>query len=111
MGSTRSHAPDPDAPRWPLCGTFQGYVGRDGEPVTCRHCLKRLNGEPLGPNAAEIARLRAALEHIDQTGCMRTVGPRRCWEDGRTRDAEYAADAWCDACIARDALNPVAPEA
>lgn len=48
---------------------------------------------------------RSALELIDATGCKSFTGNNRCWNFGRTRGAEFGADAWCDPCIARNALN------
>jgi NTP pyrophosphatase (non-canonical NTP hydrolase) len=48
--------------------------------------------------------MRLALELIDRDGC--TTNTRgRCWDEGRQRGARYGADAWCDACVARDALG------
>lgn len=50
--------------------------------------------------------LLAALQEVDRNGCTSyTVG--RCFDKntGRTRNAPYVADKWCDACVARDALN------
>lgn len=47
----------------------------------------------------------SALELIDRNGCTNfTRG--RCWDYGRLRGAKYSADAWCAACVARDALDP-----
>lgn len=48
--------------------------------------------------------LRSALELIDKHGCH-TYTSGRCWENGRARGAEFSAEAWCDPCVARDALN------
>lgn len=48
--------------------------------------------------------LSAALQLIDRHGCTNyTTG--RCWDAGRIRGAEYGADSWCDACVARAALD------
>lgn len=59
---------------------------------------------------------RAALQEIDKYGCSTYTGTHRCLDanSGRTRGAQFGADAWCDPCIARDALGltatpPVAP--
>lgn len=69
---------------------------------------------PAGEHrAAEVAVLQgvplllAALERVDSFGCMRSASNRRCFDPGSglRRDAEFAADAWCDACVARDALE------
>jgi hypothetical protein len=52
----------------------------------------------------EIERLRSALWLIDRNGCENyTTG--RCWEHARARGARYQADAWCNACVAADALK------
>jgi hypothetical protein len=60
-----------------------------------------------GDQANEFARMSDALRLIDQHGCTHlTTG--RCWEAGYTRGAPYSADAWCDACVAADALQEVA---
>ncbi|MGH7743259.1 MAG: hypothetical protein ACREQ5_00355 [Candidatus Dormibacteria bacterium] len=48
----------------------------------------------------------AALKLIDRTGCTNFTSGR-CWDDGRTRGAQYGADAWCDACVAADALEDI----
>lgn len=48
--------------------------------------------------------MRLALELIDRNGCTNFTSGR-CWNYGRQRGAEYGADAWCDACTARDALG------
>jgi hypothetical protein len=47
-----------------------------------------------------------ALRLIDRHGCT-TFRVGRCLDpySGRERGAEYGADAWCDACVARDALG------
>lgn len=38
--------------------------------------------------------------------CASYTGPSSCRDDpGRTRVAEYAADSWCESCVARDALE------
>lgn len=50
--------------------------------------------------------VRDALMLIDKYGCTNFIG-ERCSDpgSGRVRGARYGADAWCDACIARDALE------
>lgn len=57
-----------------------------------------------------IERLRSGLEHIaDGQECSNYTGPPWCRDDsGRSRDAKYGADRWCDTCIARDALTSAA---
>ena len=47
-----------------------------------------------------------ALLVIDGPCRHYAVGSYACREDdSRTRGAEYAADAWCEPCVARDALE------
>lgn len=49
--------------------------------------------------------LAEALMVIDRD-CDNYTGPSTCREDAsRTRRAEFTADAWCDPCVARDALE------
>lgn len=65
---------------------------------------------PYNPHAdyllAVTKRLRSALELIDRNGCT-NLTRGRCWDtNSRQRGAKYGADAWCDACVARDALGP-----
>jgi hypothetical protein len=52
-----------------------------------------------------------ALHLIDQHGCT-TFTRGRCLDatSGKKRGAKYGADKWCDACVARDALNRIAEE-
>lgn len=52
-----------------------------------------------------------ALWLIDRHGCT-SYTRGRCLDphSGKKRGARYGADAWCDACIARDALNRLAEE-
>lgn len=63
-------------------------VGND-----CEECIK-----------ADWERYRPALELIDREGCTNFTSGR-CWDYERQRGAKYGADAWCDACVARDALG------
>lgn len=58
----------------------------------------------LNDQAARYAAMCAALRLIDRHGCI-TYTRGRCWDSGRTRGARYGADAWCDACVAADALG------
>lgn len=53
---------------------------------------------------AERDRFREALEAIGRN-CTAFTGNTNCVNSGRTRGAPYTADAWCDQCIAREALN------
>lgn len=53
---------------------------------------------------ARIDRLRAALTLIG-TDCANYRAHYTCVTAGRTRDAQYGADRWCEQCIARDALE------
>lgn len=52
----------------------------------------------------ENARMVDALQLISRHGCEGSVAPYNCQDAGRTRGAYYGADAWCDPCIALDAL-------
>lgn len=59
------------------------------------------------PTAAErVAYLVEAALLIEATGCT-TFTSGRCSDphSGRSRRSRYGADRWCDACIARDALD------
>lgn len=52
------------------------------------------------------ATLQAGLRHIaDGQECTTYTSPATCRTSGRTRDAKYGADRWCDACIANDTLT------
>ena len=51
-------------------------------------------------------RVRSALRLIAGIGCSNNyTGNIRCWMRGRKRSAKNTAERWCDACIAKDALN------
>lgn len=52
----------------------------------------------------ENARMVDALQLISRHGCESFVAPYNCQWGGLTRGANYGADAWCDPCIALDAL-------
>jgi hypothetical protein len=60
----------------------------------------------------EAGRMRGALArilHNEGDRCSNSTGPFR-WDcrmphSGRTRDALYGADRWCDACIASEGLG------
>lgn len=59
------------------------------------------------PTVAErVAYLIEAALLIDEDGCA-TFTSGRCSDphSGRSRRSRYGADRWCDACIARDALD------
>ena len=44
----RVHAKDATG-RWTLCGMYGSYaVEGDPRPITCGHCIKKLEGRPLG---------------------------------------------------------------
>lgn len=52
-------------------------------------------------------RARNALRLIARNGCENYTGRSTCRDNsGRTRDARYGAEKWCDACIALDVLTP-----
>lgn len=57
---------------------------------------------------ARINRLRAALTLIG-TKCANYWDINCITAGGRTPDAQYYADRWCDQCIARDALEHDSP--
>ena len=59
--------------------------------------------QSTGTQAAEVDRMCDALRLIDRHGCTRNTAGR-CWDGGYQRGARYSAEAWCDACIAADAL-------
>lgn len=52
----------------------------------------------------ENARMADALRLISRHGCEGSVAPYNCQDAGLTPGAYYGADAWCDPCIAMDAL-------
>ena len=57
-------------------------------------------------NAKNAARMREALHWIARHGCENYVKPYTCRQDaGRSRDAQYGADQWCDACVAEAAIQ------
>ena len=67
--------------------------------------LGRLSAENARAQKGE-ATLQAGLRHIaDGQECTTFTGPATCRTSGRTRDAKYGADRWCDACIANDTLT------
>lgn len=52
--------------------------------------------------------IREALEQIaNGEQCTNYTGPPYCRDprSGRRRDADFGAERWCDACIAREALD------
>ncbi len=55
----------------------------------------------------DVEQMQHALRLIAGTRCERTTGGGwRCvTEQGLTKDAEYLADRWCDACIAHWGLT------
>lgn len=53
-----------------------------------------------------LQRLRTALELIG-TKCSNFTGRSTCVNSGRTPNAEYGADRWCEQCVAREALAGV----
>jgi len=53
------------------------------------------------------AALDEALYLIAGEHCSTYTGESNCVNAGRVRDAEYGADAWCDQCIARVALEQI----
>lgn len=58
--------------------------------------------------AQRLKELTEALELITGRaidGCEAFSSPSNCLTAGRMRDAEYGADQWCDACVAREALK------
>lgn len=65
------------------------------------------------PEVPTLADLREALEHIaGGQQCSNYTGPPYCRDprSGRTRDARYGADRWCDTCIALAALGQREPD-
>lgn len=60
--------------------------------------------EGFGGRADEFRRMCDALRLIDRYGCTRNARGR-CWDAGYVRGAEYGDNAWCDACVAADALG------
>jgi hypothetical protein len=68
------------------------------------------NAQAHSTHAAETERMCNALRLIDRYGCTNNTSGR-CWDGGRTREAEYSDDQWCDACVAADALQGIRPEA
>lgn len=65
--------------------------------------IRRAGQSPLAVEV-ELERLRYALKLIG-TKCSTFTSPSTCVGSGRTPDAEYDADRWCDQCIARVALS------
>jgi hypothetical protein len=62
----------------------------------------------LYEDPGQCERMRDALKLIDAHGCENNT-EGRCWDDGRTPGAKYDADAWCNACVAADALRALPP--
>jgi len=48
--------------------------------------------------------LESALRHIDHHGCQNYTRGRCLDYSSRSKDAKYSAEAWCDACVAAEAL-------
>lgn len=62
---------------------------------------------PIG-TAKRLKRLEDALQIVAGrylNGCESFRPPSNCLTAGRTIDAKYGADQWCDGCVAREALN------
>lgn len=71
--------------------------------------VSRVSPDQVPPGASvatETQRYREALERIGPI-CTNHVKPYTCRDEGsgKTRDAQYTGDRWCDACIAADALR------
>src|SRR5688572_16596939 len=66
----------------------------------------------LSSPVADGGDMAEALRWIARHGCENYIKPWECRKDpARSRAAQYAADGWCDACVAMDALAaaPTAP--
>ena len=78
-------------------------------PAGCAALLAERHADetkaPLTPGGEEI---RAALNLIAERSCENfTGGPGSCWRaPGRTPEARYTAERWCDPCIALAAIVP-----
>lgn len=64
--------------------------------------------EALQRSNRERRQARAALRDIADGECENYTRPPYCRDErsGRTRDAKYAADRWCNTCIAHAGLRP-----
>lgn len=49
-------------------------------------------------------KMREALRHVGKYGCENFTWSH-CEQAGRIKGAEFTADAWCDACVANEALG------
>ena len=77
-------------------------------PATHRHADTQFIAhapEDVRALLEEVKRLRSGLKTIG-THCTSFTGKTTCITAGRTRGARYSAEAWCEGCIARDALDP-----
>lgn len=62
------------------------------------------NGTSHG--VAEVQHAMDMLRIIARNGC-RHYTSGSCNEHGRVLGAYYSAEAWCDSCVANDALEPL----
>jgi len=65
--------------------------------------------------ADRMHRYEDALRLIGKLGCEHTTHAPSdfhlyCKDDGRTPDAEFLADKWCDGCIANSVLPPASDD-
>jgi len=64
---SKRHAPDPEDPKWPLCGTHGAmFVARADEVVDCGTCLRLLGTSGPHPRRFELHR------DVDQSGISGT---------------------------------------
>lgn len=78
-------------------------LSRDPEEAVS-HGAYRAMVEQRNEARAERDRYGDALRTIG-TACASYTGDTTCVSAGRTRGARYMAEAWCDQCIAREALD------
>ena len=65
----------------------------------------RTNGSFVLAATAELERLETALNHIAAQPCESFLSPANCWNSGRKLGATDGADAVCNPCVARKAVQ------
>lgn len=78
-----------------------GELIRDLAAALRHHVLV---SDALKATRRELAEAREALRFIDRHGCTNYTRGRCLDESSRSKDAKYSAEAWCDACVAAEAL-------
>lgn len=88
-----------------LIARWGALAAKELTPSLVHHAVPTVEHAPeteSAPGSPEA--MRAALMHVGGMGCE-TYTKGSCVDSGRTKDAQYGADRWCDACVANTALG------